>query len=82
VADNRTVSADLLRDGQEQRGYFPCEVLHAVGDLGLMGMLVNGAYGGSNARAVAYGAAIEEIGTADGSVASAWNAPRPSERCY
>jgi hypothetical protein len=42
VADNRTVSADLLRDGQEQRGYFPCEVLHAVGDLGLMGMLVNG----------------------------------------
>jgi short-chain 2-methylacyl-CoA dehydrogenase len=57
-----------------ERSYFPCEVFHKMGELGLMGMLVEEEYGGSNAGAVAYVAAMEEIGMADQSVASAWNA--------
>ncbi|MQA78835.1 MAG: acyl-CoA dehydrogenase [Streptosporangiales bacterium] len=57
-----------------ERSYFPCEVFAKMGEVGLMGMLVDEEYGGSNAGLVAYVAAMEEIGTADQSVASAWNA--------
>lgn len=57
-----------------ERSFFPCEVFRKMGHLGLMGMLVDEEYGGSNAGAVAYVAAMEEIGAADQSVASAWNA--------
>lgn len=57
-----------------EKGHFPAEVFHKMGDLGLMGMLVDEAHGGSDAGMVAYVAAMEEIGAADQSVASGWNA--------
>ncbi len=53
---------------------FPSHVFMAMGELGLMGLLVPEQYGGTNAGAVAYVAAMEEIGAADQSVAAAWNA--------
>lgn len=56
------------------RSYFPAGVFRKMGDLGLMGMLVDERYGGSDAGAVAYVAVMEEIGRADQSIASAWNA--------
>ncbi|MQA04108.1 MAG: acyl-CoA dehydrogenase [Streptosporangiales bacterium] len=57
-----------------ERSYFPTEVFRKMGDLGLMGMLVDEEYGGSAAGYLAYVTAMEELGTADQSVASAWNA--------
>jgi alkylation response protein AidB-like acyl-CoA dehydrogenase len=57
-----------------EQEHFPVEVFRKLGDLGLMGMLVDEAYGGSNAGYVAYVAAMEAIGGADQSVAAAWNA--------
>ncbi|MFC4000100.1 acyl-CoA dehydrogenase family protein [Prauserella oleivorans] len=57
-----------------EREHFPAEVFHKLGELGLMGMLVDEAYGGANAGYVAYVAAMEALGEADQSVASAWNA--------
>lgn len=46
---------------------FPREELREMGELGLLGMLVPEAYGGSETGAVAYAAAVEEIAAADGS---------------
>jgi alkylation response protein AidB-like acyl-CoA dehydrogenase len=57
-----------------ERSYFPAEVYRKMGELGLMGMLIEPEYGGSDAGMVAYVAAMEEIGAADQSVASGWNA--------
>jgi short/branched chain acyl-CoA dehydrogenase len=57
-----------------ERAYFPAEVFRKLGGLGLMGMLVDEAYGGANAGFVSYVAAMEALGAADQSVASAWNA--------
>jgi short/branched chain acyl-CoA dehydrogenase len=54
--------------------HFPVEVFRKLGDLGLMGMLIDEAYGGANAGYVSYVAAMESIGGADQSVAASWNA--------
>ncbi|WP_293780107.1 acyl-CoA dehydrogenase family protein [uncultured Aeromicrobium sp.] len=53
---------------------FPVEVFRQMGDLGLMGMLIAEEYGGADAGYVTYVTAMEEIGKADQSVASSWNA--------
>jgi short/branched chain acyl-CoA dehydrogenase len=53
---------------------FPVAVFRKLGDLGLMGMLVDEAYGGANAGLVAYVAVMEALGAADQSVAAGWNA--------
>ncbi|MBI3329391.1 MAG: acyl-CoA dehydrogenase family protein [Nitrospinae bacterium] len=53
---------------------FPIEVFRRMAELNLMGLLIPEAYGGTNAGAVAYVAAMEEIGAADQSVAATWNA--------
>lgn len=57
-----------------EEGVFPADVYRKMGPLGLMGLLIDEGYGGSNAGYVGYVAAMEEIGRADQSVASGWNA--------
>ncbi len=57
-----------------ENSHFPAEVYRKMGNLGLMGMLIDETYGGADAGMVAYVAAMEEIGSADQSVASGWNA--------
>src|SRR5262245_23344391 len=57
-----------------ERKYFPAELFRAMGKLGLMGLLMPEQYGGADPGFVAYVAAMEEIGNADQSIASAWNA--------
>lgn len=52
----------------------PTEVLKHMGDLGLMGLLVPEEYGGAGVSTVAFVAAMQEIGRADQSLASAWQA--------
>ena len=62
------------RDEWNTSGRFPIEVFQAMAGLGLMGLLVPEQYGGTGVGAVAYVAAMEEIGKADQSVAAMWNA--------
>ncbi|NNH30035.1 acyl-CoA dehydrogenase [Rhizobium sp. SEMIA 4085] len=45
---------------------FPREELNEMGELGLLGMLVPEAFGGSDTGTVAYAAALEEIAAGDG----------------
>jgi short/branched chain acyl-CoA dehydrogenase len=53
---------------------FPTEVFKKLGELGLMGMLIDPEYGGTGAGHIAYVTAMQEIGGADQSVACSWNA--------
>jgi short-chain 2-methylacyl-CoA dehydrogenase len=62
------------RDEWNAAARFPIEVFRKLADLGLMGLLVPEAYGGSGVGAIAFVAALEEIAKADNSVAAAWNA--------
>ncbi|ADP83324.1 acyl-CoA dehydrogenase family protein [Pseudofrankia inefficax] len=57
-----------------EREYFPAELFGKLADLGVMGMLIDEEYGGTNAGYVNYVAAMEAIGGADQSIAAAWNA--------
>jgi short-chain 2-methylacyl-CoA dehydrogenase len=57
-----------------EREEIPTKLFQDMGELGLMGMLVDEKFGGADAGFVAYVAAMEEIGRADQSVASSWNA--------
>ncbi|TCR80871.1 acyl-CoA dehydrogenase family protein [Rhizobium sp. BK376] len=69
----RDVARDFARErlapGAAQRDrehLFPREELKEMGELGLLGMLVPEAYGGSDTGVVAYAAALEEIAAGDG----------------
>ncbi|WP_369032513.1 acyl-CoA dehydrogenase family protein [Streptomyces adonidis] len=53
---------------------FPTKIFTKLGELGLMGMLVPEEYGGAGSDTVSYVAVMEELGAADQSVASSWNA--------
>jgi len=57
-----------------EESYFPAAVFQKLGQLGLMGMLIGEKYGGADAGFVTYVAAMEALGSADQSVAAAWNA--------
>jgi len=57
-----------------EREEFPADVMLKMGEIGLMGLLIPEKWGGSDAGMVAFVAAMEELGSADQSVASAWNA--------
>ncbi|MDH6217941.1 acyl-CoA dehydrogenase family protein [Streptomyces pseudovenezuelae] len=54
--------------------HFPTQVFTKLGELGLMGMLVPEEYDGAGSDMVSYVAVMEELGAADQSVASSWNA--------
>jgi alkylation response protein AidB-like acyl-CoA dehydrogenase len=54
-------SADWDRDST-----FPVDAIRQMGELGLMGMVVPEAYGGSQTDSVAYAMALEEIAAGDG----------------
>jgi len=62
------------RDEWNRSGRFPVEIFRTMAELGLMGLLVPEQYGGTAVGAMAYVAAMEEIGKADQSVGAAWNA--------
>ncbi|MFD8816766.1 acyl-CoA dehydrogenase family protein, partial [Streptomyces sp. NPDC059627] len=53
---------------------FPTHIFTKLGELGLMGMLVPEEYDGAGSDLVSYVAVMEELGAADQSVASSWNA--------
>jgi short/branched chain acyl-CoA dehydrogenase len=57
-----------------EKGIVPVDTYRKMGDLGLMGMLIDPEYGGAGATYVDYVTAMLEIGRVDQSVASAWNA--------
>lgn len=52
----------------------PTDVLRQMGELGLMGLLVPEEFGGAGASTVGFVAAMEQVGRADQSLASAWQA--------
>ncbi|MBB3593415.1 hypothetical protein FHX08_003818 [Rhizobium sp. BK529] len=51
---------------RDRESLFPREELKDMGELGLLGMLVPEAYGGSDTGIIAYAAALEEIAAGDG----------------
>lgn len=62
-AQERLAPGAARRDKEHS---FPRDELRKMGELGLLGMLVPEAYGGSETGAVAYAMAIEEIAAGDG----------------
>jgi short-chain 2-methylacyl-CoA dehydrogenase len=60
--------------GWSEREEFPSQVFIRLGELGLMGMLVDERWGGAGSNFVTYVAVMEELGRADQSVAASWNA--------
>jgi butyryl-CoA dehydrogenase len=65
----RSFARERLAPGAAKRDRehrFPREELKEMGALGLLGMLVPEAYGGSDTGAVAYAVAVEEIAAGDG----------------
>ncbi|MGA1834899.1 acyl-CoA dehydrogenase family protein [Rhizobium wenxiniae] len=65
----RSFARERLAPGAAERDRehrFPHEELQEMGALGLLGMLVPEAYGGSDTGALAYAAAVEEIAAGDG----------------
>jgi short-chain 2-methylacyl-CoA dehydrogenase len=66
------ITPHAARWSQEER--CPTEVLRHMGELGLMGLLVPERFGGAGVSTVAFVAAMEQIGRADQSLASAWQA--------
>ncbi|WP_313760110.1 acyl-CoA dehydrogenase family protein [Rhizobium sp.] len=77
LSDTQSQIRDLARDFARERlapgaaerdrtHSFPRDELKEMGELGLLGMLVPEAYGGSDTGTVAYAAALEEIAAGDG----------------
>ena len=65
----RSFARERLAPGAAERDRqhrFPREELSEMGQLGLLGMLVPEAYGGSDTGALAYAIAVEEIAAGDG----------------
>ncbi len=77
LSDTQSQIRDLARDFARERlapgaaerdrtHSFPRDELKEMGELGLLGMLVPEAYGGSDTGTVGYAAALEEIAAGDG----------------
>ncbi|MGE5188691.1 MAG: acyl-CoA dehydrogenase family protein [Gemmatimonadota bacterium] len=52
----------------DEAGEFPSDTVAALGELGLMGVMVPEEYGGSGMDTISYALAVEEIGKGDGSL--------------
>ncbi len=52
----------------DETGEFPSAAVAALGELGLMGVMVPEEYGGSGMDAISYALAVEELGKGDGSL--------------
>lgn len=59
----------LMADAYEQ-AYFPMELIPKLGQLGVLGMTLPEAYGGSNAGAVSYGLVCQELEWGDSALRS------------
>ena len=57
-----------------EEGRCPTDLLREMGALGLLGMLIPETWGGIGMSTVGFVAAMEQLGLADQSVASAWQA--------
>ena len=66
------IAPNAARWSEEEK--CPTDVLRKMGDLGLMGLLVPEEFGGTGTSTVGLVAAMEQIGRADQSLASAWQA--------
>lgn len=67
----RAFARDYLAPGaaeRDRRAEFPREEMAALGELGLLGMLVPDAWGGSEVDHLAYAISVEEVSVADGSI--------------
>jgi short-chain 2-methylacyl-CoA dehydrogenase len=78
VADLAQLLADREIRPRAQKAWedarCPVEVLQALGSAGLMGLLVPCEWGGAGVSTVAFVAALDRLGRADQSIASAWQA--------
>jgi short/branched chain acyl-CoA dehydrogenase len=68
----REIVPNAQRAWDEER--CPVELLARLGQAGLMGLLVPEEWGGAGASTVGFVAALEQLGEADQSIASAWQA--------
>jgi butyryl-CoA dehydrogenase len=80
LTDEQIMIRDMIREfakseiepaaqGYNERGDYPAEIIAKLGGLGLFGMMVPEAYGGSAAGAVSYSLALQEIAYSCASVA-------------
>lgn len=53
----------------DEKAEFPWDIIHKLADMGLMGIIIPEAYGGSGMDYVSYALILEELGRADASVA-------------
>src|ERR1700728_1489204 len=78
VADLAQILADREIHPQAQKAWedarCPVAVLQALGSAGLLGLLVPAEWGGAGVSTVGFVAAMDRLGRADQSIASAWQA--------
>lgn len=80
LGEQQTMVRDMVREfarerlapgagARDESGEFPADIFRELGELGLLGMLVEERYGGAGMDALTYGLAIEELARGDASVA-------------
>ncbi len=80
LGEQQTMVRDMVREfarerlapgagARDESGEFPADIFRELGELGLLGMLVEERYGGAGMDALTYALAIEELARGDASVA-------------
>lgn len=80
LGEQQTMVRDMVREfarerlapgagARDESGQFPADIFRELGELGLLGMLVEERYGGAGMDVLTYGLAIEELARGDASVA-------------